>query len=904
MSQYSTLYPTNDVQSYTSGSPNTEYVDSNVITTLGPVYTPKVYASELDVLEIASSGKVAVTLLDEHAFDIVDNTSNVIFFTARDNNSFKFQTEAGTESLSLGPDGDVEIAGGRDIVMTATEDVDVNALVDFRIDAANDGSVAASNDLLLDAKSEMTVSASNDLTLRSVNAGLDVDAGTSIDMDAGSTLSATAVTTATFESTSADVDINAATALTADAGTTMDLTAQQTATLSSTAADTQVLGATDLTLSSGSTTTLRSTDGDVVVNASGTLDADAYAIDMDAGDTLTATAGGAATLESTASSVAVAAATTLDMDANDLDIDVVAATTLDTATLTMASTGTTTMTAGDDFSVTATGGTVAISSDETASLGGATGATLESSAGPVAVTAQTDLTLTAVTETATLESSGSNVQITAATQLQTDSATAVVNTTGTTDINSTGDLTMDSAADMSLSASNDLTIDAKNELVLYGDNNATLESANSNVVIAASNGDVTLYSDTGVIRIDGALELTGGLSGVSSLTSSADVDITSGSNVLIDAALGIAGVGSNTVDFDALTGAMTLSSRDSNVEIDAGDDIYITANKNVFVTGTTENIELTADDDLVMTTTTGSATLTAATLLDMNAADLDIDVTSATTLDSASVAVASTGATTLTAGGTMSLTSTDDLGLTSSGGDATLSAPTGLSSVIGNRSGGNVIAAKLESTGAGNFAQIKVPDDGKQVFSVGNYDVIEVYKTEFYDPADSNNLTDYKIKINGDFEILGAVNSIGVTQTELEIEDKLIHLAFNSNVDLPNDGIGNDGAGVRVDGFPAAADSEIKATNPERYEKSITWHNGTNGLLDLGKKDAFATESYWNVQGGAMRWSHVDETTGDEVSFIMRINEREEFEMVKRSKPFGGAETFTKVAKFGRVLPL
>jgi len=143
-----------------------------------------------------------------------------------------------------------------------------------------------------------------------------------------------------------------------------------------------------------------------------------------------------------------------------------------------------------------------------------------------------------------------------------------------------------------------------------------------------------------------------------------------------------------------------------------------------------------------------------------------------------------------------------------------------------------------------------------------------------------------------------------VTQTEIEVEDKLIHLAFNSNLDLPVDGAGNDGAGIRVDGMPAGANPAVKASNPERYEKAITWKHGQNGVLDLGKKDAAATESYWDVQGGAMRWSHVDEASGDEVSFIMRINENEEFEMVKRRRPFGGAETFTKVAKFGRILPL
>jgi hypothetical protein len=36
----------------------------------------------------------------------------------------------------------------------------------------------------------------------------------------------------------------------------------------------------------------------------------------------------------------------------------------------------------------------------------------------------------------------------------------------------------------------------------------------------------------------------------------------------------------------------------------------------------------------------------------------------------------------------------------------------------------------------------------------------------------------------------------------------------------------------------------------------------------------------------------------------MRINEREEFEMVKRKQVFGSSPVFSRVAKFGRVLPL
>ncbi len=111
MATYSRLHPTNDAVAYTSLTPMMEYMDSNVITTFGPIYAPQLYARDLTALEIASSGKVAITLLDEHAFDIVDNSNNVILFQARDENSFKFQTENSEAYLFLGNDSNIVMHG-------------------------------------------------------------------------------------------------------------------------------------------------------------------------------------------------------------------------------------------------------------------------------------------------------------------------------------------------------------------------------------------------------------------------------------------------------------------------------------------------------------------------------------------------------------------------------------------------------------------------------------------------------------------------------------------------------------------------------------------------------------------------------------------------------------------------
>ena len=74
------------------------YPDPGVVATFGPVITPKVWADGLDTLELASSGKIAATLNNKHAFDITES-AQIVNFTARDGNSFVFRTEQGQAYL-------------------------------------------------------------------------------------------------------------------------------------------------------------------------------------------------------------------------------------------------------------------------------------------------------------------------------------------------------------------------------------------------------------------------------------------------------------------------------------------------------------------------------------------------------------------------------------------------------------------------------------------------------------------------------------------------------------------------------------------------------------------------------------------------------------------------------------
>lgn len=767
MTSYSQLFPTSDLVSYTTPSPTVEYTPCNVVSTFGPVFTPKVYASELDVLELASSGKIAISLKDSHAFDIVDRTSNVISFTARDSNSFLFETGQGA-SLSLAGSnallttaGTTGLAAGGDIAIATSNSWASTAAVDFRLLCAHDGWVAASNVLHISACNNLDVKAENGasfttasgpLSLQSMAGGVSIDAAGTLDVDAG----ALAVDVA-----GASV-VNSGT-LSATTSSYLSLASGSSASLTS-AGSTHLVSGSNLTftssndtgVSAGGTATITSTSNLLMNSLSGNA-----SLAAPLGDILVSAPTGKVTIDGElVLTKPIKGVSSLVSDSN----------------ITIAAGSNISASAGDSF---------AIAASNAVSLDAVSGpASLSSASNDVSLNAGDDIYITAL----------KNVYVTG-TQ-QSVRTNAGMNIMGFAD------------HDIFYVARGDLTATACNQ-----------------VAVAAAAGPATLSSRDG------------------------DAFVTAGMLATVS--------GSNGVSISSAAGGIVATSA-SNISMTAGGTALISSTSSATVQAS----------DATISSTSG-----------------DITITSVAGLSAQSASNASIAST----AGSLTM---------SAGTSASVSALSGLASVTGT-SAGAVVSARLEAAGTSNVAHVRAPDSGMQVFSIGSHDVIKVYKTALYDPSDSNGSTGYKVKVDADFEIAGAVNSIGLTQTNLNIEDKTISLAYSADQTTVVDGTANTGAGVRVEGFPAGASNV--AQYPNRYNKSIVWNNGTGGMLDLKKKDAAATESFWDVQGGSMRWTHVDEATGKEVSFILRINENEEFEMVKRSQPLNGPETFVKVAKFGRV---
>jgi hypothetical protein len=321
---------------------------------------------------------------------------------------------------------------------------------------------------------------------------------------------------------------------------------------------------------------------------------------------------------------------------------------------------------------------------------------------------------------------------------------------------------------------------------------------------------------------------------------------------------------------------------------------------------------LTAGADIVMAAAGDIDRFSAMNIRD--AASNDIRLTASNSI--ASTAAVDYSVTTLA--GDVSLVSGKDAALTAAGrmvigalaSDIDIDAATG----IDMRAGANMAVSAVSNmtldasslyinTGAGNLT-LDANESAKQIFRIGGVDVIEVFKTSYYNANAESNATQYTVKINADFEIAGGVNSVGINQTTLNIEDKSIHLSHNPAAEFPYDGLlTNHRSGIIVDGVPESwvtAGQEAGTGIPSsRFEKSFTWNTPSgDGVRRLGD-GTLENEAFWELRGGHLKLTHVDEATGEQVSFGFRIGDTKELELYKHDSTTNRTH---RVARFGRVL--
>ena len=168
--------------------------------------------------------------------------------------------------------------------------------------------------------------------------------------------------------------------------------------------------------------------------------------------------------------------------------------------------------------------------------------------------------------------------------------------------------------------------------------------------------------------------------------------------------------------------------------------------------------------------------------------------------------------------------------------------------------------------------------------------------------SSNNILTSETSFFTGDIVYSGKLEDDDNGDDDLQVINKNVKLS--STRVLTVDGVNNTPSGVSIEGFPTGVDGTTATTNEKKfYEKSMKWNNGNNasgGILSLGTTDV-ADESYWEFLGGSLKLSHYKSSTTDVFSsYVFRINENDDLELIKifRSTD-GGSVFFKRIAKFG-----
>jgi uncharacterized protein (DUF2345 family) len=413
-------------------------------------------------------------------------------------------------------------------------------------------------------------------------------------------------------------------------------------------------------------------------------------------------------------------------------------------------------------------------------------------------------------------------------------------------------LTMDNAdytatlyatSNMSLNTSNNLTLNAQSDVTLTSQNNTTVTSS-SNVTLTAQIGSMSLTA------VDGQTSVT-----LAAATSNIDVSTVNSFNVL----------GASNIALGATTGSFLVSAAQSNMTMTFdkttyGINTYATSNYSI---SASNSAFVSAASNVTVSANTGSfsAVANASTMsLVMDAATSNVSLYAGKTVN-----VTGSNNVVVAAQSNMTLTAQLDTGISANAGVTYM-----------NLNSNDTIVANATTYS----------------WKVGNADMVTIDST--------------KMVVNGNLQVVGVLDSINVTNTNLLIEDKVISLASGSNAGSNLvDGIANNQAGVIINGVP----SGVPEVNAAFFEKSLKWHTGSSGMLSLGSSNINDQESYWELKGGAFRITHnkltLDEnnnvTDAKEISFGFRVNQHDELELVKKYWS-GSAYIYKRIAKFGKTL--
>lgn len=459
---------------------------------------------------------------------------------------------------------------------------------------------------------------------------------------------------------------------------------------------------------------------------------------------------------------------------------------------------------------------------------------------------------------------------------------------------------------MSLVGMSNVSIQAiQQDVYLAGGSNISeLRLTPSNALLSTSQGDVALTSATGAVSLSTpatTVTLTDTFSASTQNTMlltalNSNIEIVGGSDTADWTRLQLAGgqgfqvTASNAVSLSAQSN-MYIESLNHSLQLSVGPSndatltmspvdhsIALSTASNVSLTGTSQ-IQLSSADEITLQSTGGlGAVSVVGTVIDVAASS---NLKFMLSNDAASIQFVETqSAIHVFAASNVAITASNDFATVATGAVS-------LSTLSADGTSSNLFL--MESSGA--------------ITAVGsNFDFAASHRYDF-DVASSNivRITQDKVTVNANLDVLGVINSIAVQNTDLHIEDKNVVVAYPGASGDVQDGMANTDSGLTVYGYPAGVDSNV-VNNQRIYQKSIRWHSGTEGIDGLLTKNGLSNEAMWEFRGGSLRLTGI-KSDGTEVSYGFRINHSDELELVRRVTDSNDVPTFRRVARFGgRVL--
>lgn len=498
----------------------------------------------------------------------------------------------------------------------------------------------------------------------------------------------------------------------------------------------------------------------------------------------------------------------------------------------------------------------------------------------------------------------------------------------------TGNIALTSASNVVISGGQ---IDAQGSITImdsnvniFSDNDVGVTSSNDVVIVAMSN----IYMDalTGsVVIVGGAIDAHGVIR-----IENSNVSIYADSNVAVTASNDVIVIATSNISLGALTGSVLISGgpvgargvvtiedsnvsiyADRNVAVTASNDVIITATSNIIMEAVSGSLIVSAHSNINVNADTGSMTLTAD--------NGGVDITMSALDDSLTMTVI--GNIVMSSAASTAIQSTSDVYVTSIADSVFLNADNSnvylylyepATSILGFARS-NVYITSSNDTQFAAGANMKMiaksnvfmtSQSGGATVGLSNTGFMWADATAYRFTASSNYMLNVgnnnvmkigsdKVTINAHLDVLGTVNSISITETELRVQDKTIQLAsIGSNGGYIYDGIMNTGAGIVVNGMPSSADSNTPSV-VNKYQKSLLWSYNSNGVDGMMTNAGITNESYWELKGGSLRLTAIKSDTS-ETTYAFRINEFDELELVRRKRSAEGVEVFKRVARFGR----